>query len=158
MATAQLPPPTDVSPQVDAFFNSPGLIPLFLIGDSLNVLRELPSDSINFCMTSPPYWGHREYKRQGIGLEDDFHDYIRSLATICFEIRRVLKANGSFWLNIGDTYENKSLLGIPWRIALTLTDQQGWILRNSVIWHKVKGAPDQAKDKLRNVHENIFHL
>jgi site-specific DNA-methyltransferase (adenine-specific) len=61
-------------------------------------------------------------------------------------------------LNIGDTYAAKNLLGIPWRVAMKLTDEHGFILRNDVIWHKVKGAPDNAKDKLRNVHEHVFHF
>jgi hypothetical protein len=57
-----------------------------------------------------------------------------------------------------DAYESRSLVGIPWRVALAMTERQGWILRNSVIWNKVKGGPDNAKDKLRNVHENLFHF
>ena len=144
--------------QLETYFADRSLAPLFLVGDSLTLLREFPSESIDFCMTSPPYWGHREYKGQGIGLEPEYRGYIKNLSAICGEIHRVLKQTGSFWLNLGDTYENKQLLGIPWRVAFTLTEQQGWILRNSVIWHKVKGAPDQARDKLRNVHENIFHF
>lgn len=70
----------------------------------------------------------------------------------------VLKDTGSFWLNIGDSYQNKHLLGIPWRVALELTDNQGWVLRNDVVWNKVKGGPDNSKDKLRNVHEYVFHF
>jgi len=73
-------------------------------------------------------------------------------------VRRVLTPSGSFWLNIGDSYEKKNLVGIPWRVAFEMTDRQGWILRNSVIWHKVKGGPDNASDKLRNVHELVFHF
>ncbi|MBT9156999.1 MAG: Modification methylase DpnIIB [Firmicutes bacterium] len=73
-------------------------------------------------------------------------------------MQRVLKLTGSFWLNIGDAYQHKSLIGIPWRVALAMTDRQGWILRNDVIWNKVKGAPDNARDKLRNVHEHVFHF
>ena len=61
-------------------------------------------------------------------------------------------------LNIGDSYANKNLLGIPWRLAIKLTDEQGWTLRNSVIWNKIKGGPDNTKDRLRNVHENLFHF
>ena len=108
-------------------------------------------------MTSPPYWGQRSYAGGGIGLEADYRDYIDHLAAIFVELYRVLKPSGSFWLNLGDTYFNKNLLGIPWRVALRLTDE-GWSLRNSVIWNKVKGGPDNAKDKLRNVHENVFHF
>jgi site-specific DNA-methyltransferase (adenine-specific) len=70
-------------------------------------------------MTSPPYWGHRQYDEGGIGLESRFIDYIDNLLTVTAEIRRVLKDNGSFWLNIGDAYRGRSLVGMPWRIALT---------------------------------------
>ena len=132
--------------------------PLFLCGDALHVLRELQSKSIDCCMTSPPYWGHRQYATTGIGLEDDFRRYVRDLAAICAEVKRVLKDTGSFWLNIGDTYDAKRLLGIPWRVAFELIDKQRWLLRNDVIWNKVKGGPDNAKDKLRNVHEHVFHF
>jgi DNA modification methylase len=70
----------------------------------------------------------------------------------------VLKPTGSLWLNLGDTYRGKHQLGIPWRVAFRLIDEQGWILRNSVVWHKVKGGPDTSRDKLRNVHELLFHF
>jgi len=73
------------------------------------------------------------------------------------KVHRVLKRTGSFWLNIGDAYNKKNLLGLPWRVALAMTDQQRWILRNSIVWNKVKGGPDNAIDKLRNVHEMVFH-
>jgi DNA modification methylase len=132
--------------------------PLFMCGDSLTVLRDLPCESIDCGMTSPPYWGQRQYSREGIGLENDYREYIAHLAAVCREVRRVLKGTGSFWLNIGDTYQDKRLLGIPWRVALELTDKQGWVLRNDVVWNKVKGGPDNSVDKLRNVHEYVFHF
>lgn len=132
--------------------------PLFIVGDSLAVLRSFPSESVDCCMTSPPYWGQRSYSGGGIGLEETHGEYVANLLVIVDEIKRVLKPSGSFWLNIGDSYYRKSLVGIPWRIALAMTDRQHWILRNSVIWNKVKGGPDNAKDKLRNVHENVFHF
>jgi len=132
--------------------------PLFLCGDVLQVLREVPADTIDFAMTSPPYWAQRQYAADGIGLEDDWHDYVANLAAVCGELYRVLKPTGSFWLNIGDTYEGKRLLGIPWRVAIELSDKQGWVLRNDVIWNKIKGGPDNALDKLGNVHEHVFHF
>jgi site-specific DNA-methyltransferase (adenine-specific) len=109
-------------------------------------------------MTSPPYWGKREYESGGIGLEQDYRRFMRHLADVFLALRRVLKPEGSFWLNIGDTYQDKGLIGIPWRVALELTDQQGWILRNSVIWNKVKSGMDNTKDRLGNVHEHVFHF
>ena len=109
-------------------------------------------------MTSPPYWGQREYSEDGIGLERTSDDYISNILEVTSEIKRVLKPGGSFWLNLGDRYVDKRLMGIPWRITIAMMDRQGWILRNEVIWNKVKGAPDNSKDKLRNVHEHLFHF
>ena len=81
-----------------------------------------------------------------------------ALGAVSSELRRVLKPTGSFWLNLGDTYRGKRQLGIPWRVAFHLVDEQGWTLRNSVVWHKVKGGPDTSRDRLRNVHELLFHF
>ena len=130
--------------------------PLFLVGDALGILRELPEASIDFCMTSPPYWGHRDYGNNGIGLEADYRDYISHLAAVFAEVKRILRPTGSLWLNIGDVYVGKRLLGLPWRVAITLADSQGWVPRNSVAWNKVKGGPDNTKDRLRTVHEGEF--
>ncbi len=133
-------------------------MPLFFCGSSVSVLQKLPPDSIDFCMTSPPYWGQRQYSSGGIGLEEKYADYINNLLNIFKEVERVLKLTGSLWLNLGDTYENKCLVGIPWRVAIAMTDRQGWILRNDVVWNKVKGGPDNSVDRLRNIHEDLFHF
>lgn len=127
-------------------------------GDALHILRGLPDASVDVCMTSPPYWGHREYDTGGIGQESTYQGYVAGLYIILDEVRRVLKPEGSLWLNLGDTYRDKSLIGIPWRVAFALVDEGDWILRNDVVWNKVKGAPDQSKDKLRNIHEYVFHF
>lgn len=144
------------------FFNSyiqgRECVPLFLLGDALSILKELPEESIDCCITSPPYWNKREYSNGGIGLEKDYRGYITHLLPIFGQIKRILKPTGSFWLNIGDSYLNKTLVGIPWRLALSLVDEQGWSLRNSIIWNKIKGGLDNTEDRLRNVHENIFHF
>lgn len=132
--------------------------PLFLCGDACQVLGRLPSESIDCCMTSPPYWNKRQYKDGGIGLEDDYHSFVDNLLKTFAEVKRVLKHTGSFWLNIGDSYLEKNLLNIPSRVAIRLQDEQGWILRNTIIWNKVKGCPDNSEDKLRNVYEPIFHF
>lgn len=134
------------------------LQPLLLAGDAVAVLKELPSNSVDCVMTSPPYWGKREYENGGIGLEADYRDFVKHLAAVCYELKRVLKPTGSFWLNIGDTYSDKGLVGVPWRVAFELTDNQGWTLRNSVIWNKLKGGMDNSKDRLANVHELVFHF
>ena len=130
-----------------------------LCGDALDILRNrIPSSSIDCCVTSPPYWGQREYSKDGLGVEASPKDYIDNLCLILAEIKRVLTPQGSLWLNIGDTYRSKSLMGIPWRVAIRLMDEQNWILRNDVIWHKVKGSPDNSRDKLRHVYEDMFHF
>lgn len=134
------------------------LNPLLLLGDAITILKELPDACIDFAMTSPPYWGKREYENGGIGLEGDYREYVRNLVNVFWELRRILKPTGSFWLNIGDSYSDKNLLGIPWRVAFELTDKQGWILRNSVIWNKVKSGMDNSLDRLGNIHELIFHF
>lgn len=150
-------PAVGPSSAFEAYLRSDVQRPLFIVGDSLRVLRQLPSNSIDCAMTSPPYWGHREYNGGGIGLEPTVDEYIHSLLRIFVEVKRVLKSTGSFWLNLGDSYNRKALQGVPWRVAIAMMDQQGWFLRNDVIWHKMKG-PDNAKDKLRNVHEHVFHF
>ncbi|MBI1745054.1 MAG: site-specific DNA-methyltransferase [Acidobacteria bacterium] len=145
-------------PNIKEYLIDESTRPCFLQGDALEVLKDFPDNSLDCCMTSPPYWSQRVYSEVGIGTEGNYKDYISSLAAIMLEVQRVLKPTGSLWLNIGDVYVSKQLLGIPWRVALELIDNHGWILRNSVIWHKVKGGPDNSYDKLRNVHENIFHF
>ncbi len=143
---------------IQAYLVEPRLRPLLLLGDACQVLRELPDACIDCVMTSPPYWGKREYANGGIGLEIDYLQYVGHLAAVFSELKRVLKPTGSFWLNIGDSYQNKNLVGIPWRVAFELTDRQGWILRNSVIWNKIKSGMDNTKDRLGNIHEIVFHF
>lgn len=149
---------TNYAERVEAHLSGGRLRPLLLLGDARTVLDQLPTSSIDFAMTSPPYWGKREYEGGGIGLENDYQEFIRHLSNIFLSLKRVLKPEGSFWLNIGDTYQDKGLAGIPWRVALELTDRQGWILRNSVIWNKVKSGMDNTKDRLGNIHEHVFHF
>ena len=132
--------------------------PLLVCGDAVDVLRHLPAGSVDCCLTSPPYYGHRRYAGGGLGAEARWQDYVAGLAAVAAELRRVLAPGGSFWLNLGDTYRGKRQLGIPWRVTFALTDEQGWVLRNSVVWHKVKGGPDTSRDRLRNVHELLFHF
>ncbi len=97
--------------------------PRFILGDAATVLRHIPPATFDCCITSPPYWGQRQYNNGGIGMEEDYHDYIHHLLSVFVEVKRVLKPQGSFWLNIGDAYYNKHLLGLPWRVALALTDE-----------------------------------
>lgn len=125
-------------------------------GDSLSSLKKLPKNSIDCIVTSPPYYGQRDYGMNGqIGNEKKQSDYIENLVNIFNECKRVLKDTGSLWLNLGDKYNNGNLMGMPWRVALALQDE-GWILRNDIIWHKPNAMPHSAKNRLTTDHEYIF--
>lgn len=149
---------TDMRDRIEQYAQSGRLSPFFVQGEALEVLRRCPSAIFDCAVTSPPYWGKRVYQNGGIGLERTYTDFIARLLEVFAEIKRVLKESGSFWLNIGDSYLDKRLLGIPWRLAIKMADEQGWTLRNSVVWNKIKGGPDNTLDRLRNVHEDIFHF
>ncbi len=134
---------------------------IFIEGECLNILKKIPNESINTVITSPPYWQLREYdtvlnSEYIIGNEREPHQYVEKLIKIFNEIKRVLKKDGSFWLNLGDKYYNKQLMGIPWRVALAMMEE-GWILRNDIIWDQMKGT-QSAKDRLRDVYEHVFHF
>ena len=133
-------------------------IPFIIQGDALNVLANLPNDCIDCVVTSPPYYMKRQYLGGGIGLENTYQQYIDNLLAIIEEVYRVLKPTGSFWLNIGDSYKNKQLLNIPYRVAIRMQDEQKWILRNTVVWDKMKGAMSQSKDSLGCEYEPLFHF
>lgn len=132
--------------------------PCFVCGESLKVLSLMPDDSIDCVVTSPPYYMKRQYLGGGIGMETTYQEYIDNLLCITSEIYRVLKPTGSFWLNIGDSYKAKQLLNIPHRVAIRMQDEQKWILRNTVVWDKMKGAMSQSKDSLGNEYEPVFHF
>lgn len=131
-----------------------------ILGDCLSVLKSMESNSINCIITSPPYWGMRAYDNEEdeheIGNEKTFDQYLENLVTVFNEAKRVLTKDGSFWLNLGDKYIDKALLGMPWRVALALIDN-GWVLRNDVIWHQLKGT-QSCKDRLRDSYEHFFHF
>jgi len=93
-----------VSERFEEYITADDLRPLFFLGDALELLRQLPSRSVDCAITSPPYWRKRQYAEKGIGLEADYKDYITVLCAIFFELKRVLKDTGSFWLSIGDSY------------------------------------------------------
>lgn len=135
---------------------------VFLTGDSLSLLKSISAETFNCVITSPPYFQQREYdfakkyKKVAVGLEKNIEDYVGNLVEIFSEVLRTLKPDGSMWLNIGDKFIDKELAGIPWRVALALKDS-GWILRQDVIWHKMKGT-QSAKDRFRDLHEYVFHF
>jgi DNA modification methylase len=163
-------------------------------GDALTVLRALPDTSVNCCITSPPYYGLRDYGCAGqIGLESTPAEYIARLVDVFREVRRVLRDDGTIWINVGDSYnaagrnghgtregckqgtnrasadgsdhsrpsvadlKPKDLIGIPWMLAFALRDD-GWYLRQDIIWHKPNPMPESVKDRCTKAHEYVFML
>lgn len=160
---------------------------LIIESDAALALQKLPSASVQCIVTSPPYWGLRDYGIEGqIGLENTLQEYIVKLVAIFSEAKRVLKDDGILWLNIGDGYTSgnrgyrapdkknparamsirpdtpeglkpKDLLGIPWRLALAL-QADGWYLRSDIIWNKPNAMPESVKDRPTRSHEYVFML
>jgi site-specific DNA-methyltransferase (adenine-specific) len=156
-------------------------------GDALTTLRRLPTESVQCIVTSPPYWGLRDYEiEEQVGLEKTLPQFISSLQAIFKEAKRVLRNDGVLWLNIGDGYTSgnrrwrapdkknparamdvrpdtpaglkpKDLMGIPWRLAFALQDD-GWYLRSDVIWNKPNAMPESVKDRPTRSHEYMFML
>jgi DNA modification methylase len=125
-------------------------------GDAAVVLRRLPGSSISCIITSPPYYLQRDYNTDTqVGNEDSPEEYIKNLRMIFSECHRVLKENGTLWLNLGDKYHNGHLLGMPWRVALALKDD-GWMLRSDIIWHKPNAMPSSVKNRPTTDHEYVF--
>jgi len=129
-----------------------------ITGDCLNVLADLPRESVHSVMTSPPYWNLRDYDHDDqLGLEPDSDDYVQNIADVMDGVKRVLRPDGSLWLNLGDTYDDKNLQQIPARVTLEL-QRRGWILRNRVTWAKPNPMPQSVKDRLNDTTEAIFHF
>lgn len=154
------------------------------LGDSLEVIKSFPDNSIDCCVTSPPYYGLRDYGVDGqIGLEETPEQYIGKLVSLFHEIRRALKADGTVWVNLGDSYAgncsrtskgragmgaeregvftkggglaSKQLMGIPWRFAFAM-QADGWYLRQDIIWNKPNPMPESVTDRCTKAHEYIF--
>jgi DNA modification methylase len=118
----------------------------------------LPDSSVDLIVTSPPYWQKRDYGHGAqIGLENTPAEYVNAILCCLREWRRVLRPSGSVFLNIGDSYHKKSLVGIPGRIEAAAVDD-GWIIRNRIIWAKLGGMPEPAQNRLANRHEYVVHL
>ncbi len=158
-----------------------------LLGDARKVLQELPAGSADCVVTSPPYFGLRDYQLAGqYGLEATPQEYVDNLRAVFREVRRVLAADGTLWLNLGDCYSGgartsydtvggktggrgiaasrpvgelpgKNMLGIPWRVVFGL-QEDGWILRDAIIWHKPNAMPESVRDRLSCRYETIFLL
>ncbi|MFS1933422.1 DNA-methyltransferase [Vibrio splendidus] len=158
-----------------------------IIADSRQALSKIPGKTFQMCVTSPPYWGLRDYNIHGqIGAEETIHEFINDLVEIFREVRRTLKDDGLLWLNIGDSFTSggrtwrdkdkknpsrgmsyraptpeglkpKDLIGLPWRLALALQDD-GWYLRSDNIWYKPNCQPESVKDRPTRSHEYVFLL
>jgi len=130
-----------------------------LQGDCRLTLPTLPPESVNCIVTSPPYYRLRDYKCAGqIGMEPCWEAYVSELAFAFRQCRRVLKENGTCWVNLGDTYGGlKDLLGIPWRVAFAL-QADGWFLRQDIIWAKPNPMPESVTDRCTKSHEYLFLL
>jgi site-specific DNA-methyltransferase (adenine-specific) len=129
-----------------------------ILGDARKQSHILDDNFFQCIITSPPYFGHRFYSESDpneIGQESDLLDYIDNLVEVFNLLRPKLHDSGLLWLNLGDTYREKTLLGIPWRVALALQDS-GWILRSDVIWYKPNAMPSSVKDRPTVDHEYIF--
>lgn len=131
---------------------------MIYVGDAVEVLGRMATGSVHCAITSPPYWGLRNYGVDGqLGQERTPEEYIERLVEVFREVRRVLRDDGTFWLNMGDRYVDGSLVGLPWRVALSLRDD-GWLLREDIIWHKPNALPASAKNRPSGVHEYVFLL
>lgn len=157
-------------------------------GDTLQIMRQWPDGVIDCCVTSPPYWGLRDFGVDGqLGLEKTPEEYVEKMVAVFREVRRVLKKEGTCWLNLGDSYNGsggaggdynkgglkegqpkygrkytdnlkpKDLCGIPWRVAFAL-QKDGWYLRQDIIWHKPNPMPESVTDRCTKAHEYIFLL
>lgn len=156
-----------------------------LYGDAADRLKDLESESVNTCVTSPPYYNLRDYGAAGqIGMEGTPEEYISDLVEVFREVRRVLRPDGTLWINIGDSYatssgsqpptntrnaqghtaksvplgyKRKDMIGIPWMLAFALRTD-GWYLRQDIIWAKPNTMPESVRDRCTRSHEYIFLL
>lgn len=141
--------------------------PLVLIGNAINCLKRIPSNSISCIVTSPPYWNLKDYYvLEQIGKEKTPEEYIEKMLNISKELLRILKKDGTYFLNIGDSYVDKGLQMIPQRLAFRMINEieiteknkkkVKWLLRNQIIWYKPNHMPSPAKKRLTNTYEPIF--
>ena len=128
-------------------------------GNCLDILPTLPAQSVHCCVTSPPYWGLRDYGHADqLGNERTPAEYVQRMVQVFREVKRVLRDDGTVFVNLGDTYgSGKQLTGIPWRVAFALQDDD-WILRQDIIWHKPNPMPESVQDRCTKAHEYVFLL
>lgn len=147
--------------QVAYSVNRPTEMPYWneiVCGDSAELLKSVPANSVDLIITSPPYFQQREYDGGGVGNEKKADEYIAALMKIFHECARVIKPTGSIVINIGDKYEDSSLLLMPYRFAIAATEQCGVTLVNNVTWVKSNPTPRQFKRRLVSSTEPFFHF
>ena len=133
------------------------VMPHMVQGDAATVMRRIESESIDCIVTTPPYWRRRHQGTESISATTA-DDYIKEILKAMAQAWRVLKPQGSLWLNLGDDTTDGFVQGIPWRVLLPMMDKQGWQLVNEVVWNKTTTSPQGSQDHLRKVHECMFHL
>ncbi len=126
--------------------------------DVMEGLGMLPDSFVQCCVTSPPYYGLRDYGVEGqIGREAEPDAYVRRMVEVFREVRRVLRDDGTLWLNLGDCYRDKQRMLMPSRVALAL-QADGWVLRDEIVWHKPRTTPAPVTDRTVAAHEMIYLL
>lgn len=137
-----------------------------LVGDAFEQLRMVPAQSVDMVLSSPPYFNLRNYQVEGqLGQEAAIQEWVDNLRAVAQEVARVLTPTGTYWLNVGDRYSihdregapRKSLLLGPEHLAIALA-QDGWLIRNRIIWSKTNPMPSNVRDRLANTHETIWLL
>ena len=133
------------------------LMPHYEQGDAATVMQRIEDESIDCIVTTPPYWRRRTQGTESITATSK-EDFVNELLQTMAQAWRVLKPQGSLWLNMGDDTTDGFVQGIPWRVVLQMIDNQGWQLVNEVVWNKTTTSPQGSQDHLRKVHEFMFHL
>ena len=133
------------------------LMPHLEHGDAATVMQRIEDESIDCIVTTPPYWRRRTQGTESITATSK-EDFVNELLQTMAQAWRVLKPQGSLWLNMGDDTTDGFVQGIPWRVVLQMIDNQGWQLVNEVVWNKTTTSPQGSQDHLRKVHEFMFHL
>lgn len=132
-------------------------MPQYHHGEACKVMAQIEDNSIDCIVTTLPYWHLREYKVDSLTTSDE-NEFIDSLLRMTAEAHRVLKSEGSLWINMADAYNNASMQALPWRLAIKMMDMQGWKLRNDIVWNKQQGTIDATQNHARNEHEYLFHF
>ena len=153
---AETPNPANVRRDLVANMGR-SLLPLLEQGDAATVMQHIEDESIDCIITTPPYWRRRNQGTESITASSQ-EEFLDGLKAAMAKAWRVLKPQGSLWLNLGDDTTDGFVQCLPWRLVLEMIDKQGWRLVNEVIWNKIKTSPQGSQDHLRKVHESMFHL